>query len=177
MMPVFELEMRQEFFIFNLIIGLLAGCHEKSNQLSNGSGVATTQQIQIKYVKAKEVVNGLRQVFSDENHEIQFSVADDVESVEIQTRNESLLARAITTIKELDQPASDPHTEFVSVKWVDLDMAAMAMKLVSRNETFQAVAEPRTRRMFLMGSPSEIKRATGILRMLDAASAVFSDKR
>jgi hypothetical protein len=160
-------QMKHNSTIVCATVLLLFGCQDESDPSSNDGIYTSTKGIELRFIRREGAINALKQVFSDEMGDIEFTSVEPT-SITIHTNNNALLDRASTLIHEIDQPSCGPPTKWVPLATLDLERAAAHLKGQIPDESFQAIPEPRTKRMFLMGTRQNLDVATDILQKMEA---------
>lgn len=162
--------MEHNSMIIATVAILLFGCQDKSDPSSNDRITTSAKHIDLKFIKGESAINALNQVFAGDTRDIEFSTTG-YDSITITTNNSAHLERALALIQVFDQPSSGPPTKWVPLATLDLDRAAIRLKGQIPDDSFQAIPEPRTKRMFLMGTQQNLDHATEILLNIEAEQA------
>ncbi len=121
-----------------------------------------TRTIHLKHIKPEQAVNILNQVASTEGIAVSARAVTD-ESVTVQVADPGLWPKLDDVMKIVDVPSC---AGLNNIRWLQVgnsDPCEIEKTLTKemRSETFTAIGEPRTRRLFVMGNQEELTRAAG----------------
>ena len=167
MITALLVHMKQYSMIIAAVTILLSGCQDKTGSTVGDTLKVNTKHVALKYINGENATNVLNQLFSDGVQDIEVTASGNT-SIIIRTNNETKLEKALAVIQDIDLPSSGPPTKFVPLNSLNPDSTAIYLKEQIPDETFQAVADTRTNRIFLMGNQHNLDHATAILHKMQA---------
>lgn len=119
-----------------------------------------TQTLSLRFLPANEALRALKSAFP--------ALDARVENDNVRVRGEHpQIAVARDLLERIDCPAGCP-TKFVEISFADPIRVAEHLQVVRQfDTTFHAIAQPRTSRVFLMGTPAWIRVAEHWIDLLD----------
>lgn len=119
----------------------------------------------LEYIKTEDALRALRPMFPEQ----QVRALDDGSALQI-TAPLRALGKARELLALIDVPSVTPVTLWVEIQHVDVQdlvpIAFLTVKLKNPN-TFRAVPQPRTQRVFLMGDPEDMDAFAELLISFD----------
>ena len=161
-------------FLVACVCVSIGGC--KNDAAGKGK---TTRTIHLKHIKPEQAVNILNQVASTEGIVVSARAAKD-ESVTIQMVDPDLWPKLEDVFKTVDVPMDAGLNNNRWLQVGNLDPCEIEKTLTNemRSETFTAIGEPRTRRLFVMGNQQELARAAGkVAEMVRLAEGGRTDSK
>ena len=154
--------MRIPLFILSLLIcGILPGGHSKS---VSGSPNAVWHELHLSYIKPDEAHRVFEQVLPNSVFE---TTVDGLSHFATASEH----AQAAGILREIDLPSMTPQTRFLRLNHAKADDVVRLLQYIFKgsisNGDFEAIADPTTNRIFMMGEPKRQAVAASIVTFLD----------
>jgi len=131
----------------------------------------------LEFIRIKEALNALEQVFPPEKFPIRFSAAAG-KTIYFESPDSALVTKAEALLQEIDAPYRHPPTLFISLDHLSATAACDWLQGWKMSGTpdrpLQAIPDPRTNRVFLLGTIADMNLAAGLLKSLDKLQGMIA---
>ena len=159
------------------VAALLCGCGQR-HAAATAPAVAV-ETISLRYTKTDEIIRCLKQVVAEMGNKVRITEGTAQGQIILESTDPAMLEKLRTLVKEIDMPTSCVFGRFVRVEWIDIVSAAERLSEQAQtcaqpddSSMNQAIPEPRTNRVFLLGKRAWMDQAEKLLKEWDDARAI-----